>query len=145
VSKTHIVIHHSASADTSSVNAQDIRRWHKERRWRDIGYHLVIERVGTQYEAIIGRPFTEAGAHCANGGMNHRGVGVCFVGDFDKDRPDPEMLRFGARHLRAICEMLAIPIERSAIVGHKEVPGASTACPGRHFPMDTLVALVRAA
>jgi N-acetylmuramoyl-L-alanine amidase len=141
--KTHVVIHHSASADTSAVNAQDIRRWHSERRWRDIGYHLVIERIGDRYEAVIGRPFTEVGAHCAAGDMNRRGIGVCFVGNYETTRPDMEMLRFGARHIRSICEQFGIVMDRRQIVGHGEVPGAATACPGKHFNLDTLVALVR--
>ncbi len=33
--------------------------------WRDIGYHLGIERVGDKYEVLPGRPECERDAHCA--------------------------------------------------------------------------------
>ena len=50
--------------------------WHvEERKWSDIGYHLIIHRRGDIAE---GRPIDRAGAHCR--GANKHSVGIASVG-----------------------------------------------------------------
>jgi N-acetylmuramoyl-L-alanine amidase len=141
--KSMIVMHHSASHDGLGVNAQEIRRWHKDAGWSDTGYQFLIEMVNGRPEMLAGRGLMEAGAHCRHDNMNSRSVGVCVVGNYEITVPSEELLLFTARHVRNLCQALNITPTRKTIVGHGEVKGASTLCPGKHFPLDTLVRYVR--
>ncbi len=66
------IIHCSASMHG---DVKEIRRWHIERGWADIGYHYVIRQDG---EVEVGRLLHEVGAHCA--GHNADSVGTCLIG-----------------------------------------------------------------
>ena len=70
-----IIVHHSASHPDSTTR-ELIEAWHKERGFRCIGYHGVIECGG---EMRPGRPFNQQGAHCL--GWNDRALGICVTGD----------------------------------------------------------------
>lgn len=67
-----LIIHCSDSAHDHH-GVEEIRRWHKERGWTDIGYHYVIERSG---ELKKGR-LTYPGAHTL--GQNNE-TGICICG-----------------------------------------------------------------
>ena len=41
-----IIIHCSATPEGRDVKADEIKQWHKDRGWSDIGYHFVIELDG---------------------------------------------------------------------------------------------------
>ena len=82
-----IVVHCSATRAGQDVKASDIDKWHKERGFKWIGYHFVVDLDGT-IEA--GRPLTMSGAHCNTSGLsgrvyNSHSIGVCYVGGLDKD------------------------------------------------------------
>lgn len=82
-----IVVHCSATRAGQDVKASDIDKWHKERGFKCIGYHFVVDLDGT-IEA--GRPLTMSGAHCNTSGLsgrvyNSHSIGVCYVGGLDKD------------------------------------------------------------
>ena len=70
-----IIIHCSDSPEGRNDTAADIRRWHKARGFRDIGYHYVIDLDGTVEE---GRPLTQSGAHCTD--HNSHSIGICYIG-----------------------------------------------------------------
>lgn len=70
----YIVFHTSASGD-QDIGAKEIREWHKEKGWSDIGYHYVIRRDGTIEQ---GRPLEKIGAHVR--GYNSRSIGICMIG-----------------------------------------------------------------
>jgi len=110
--------------------------------WRDCGYHLGIELVDDHYEALLGRPFDDDGAHCYQDGMNRIGLGVCLVGNFDQAAPSPVMLAFTARHLRAIMSDLAIPVDGEHVRMHRQHATYKT-CPGELFPYDSFLKLLR--
>jgi hypothetical protein len=76
-SKTNWIVLHCSATRASQVNigAKDIRRWHKDKGWADIGYHYVIKRDGTLEK---GRALDAVGAHVE--GHNSDSVGVCLVG-----------------------------------------------------------------
>jgi len=69
------IIHCSDSPDDRDVDAAEIKRWHLERGWADIGYHFVIRRNG---DIEGGRPLAQPGAHCE--GHNRDSIGTCLVG-----------------------------------------------------------------
>ena len=70
-----IIIHCSDSPEGRNDKAEDIRKWHKQRGFKDIGYHYVIDLDGTVEQ---GRPIEQAGAHCT--GHNAHSIGICYIG-----------------------------------------------------------------
>ncbi len=128
----YIIIHHSA---TTQGNAETFRRAHKAKGWRDIGYHYVIGN-GTYSgdgEVETGRTEAEDGAHCSADGMNRKSIGICLVGDFDKQKPTPAQIEALEQLCRDIMNRHKIPA--SKVLGHGEVKGAATNCPGKNFDM----------
>ncbi|MEM7557477.1 MAG: N-acetylmuramoyl-L-alanine amidase [Cyanobacteria bacterium P01_A01_bin.84] len=73
---TKLITHCSATPNDRDVSVKDIRNWHKQRGWSDIGYHYVIYRNGLVEN---GRPVEKIGAHCK--GQNTGSIGVCLIGD----------------------------------------------------------------
>lgn len=71
----YIVVHGSFTPPEMDIGVEEIRKWHTEKGWDDIGYHLVIRRDGT-IEA--GREESLVGAHTL--GYNHNSYGICLVG-----------------------------------------------------------------
>ena len=55
---TMIILHCSATREGQDVKAADIKHWHKDRGFDDIGYHYVIDLDGTiekgRDEALVG-------------------------------------------------------------------------------------------
>jgi len=128
----YIIIHHSA---TAQGDAETFRKAHRAKGWRDIGYHYVIGN-GTYSgdgEVETGRPENESGAHCSADGMNFKSIGICLVGNFDIDKPTPAQMDALEKLCRDIMKRHDIP--PSKVLGHGEVKGAATNCPGRHFDM----------
>ena len=76
-----IFLHCSATPEGQDVKMETIREWHvKGNKWKDIGYHYVIELDG---EVREGRPVQEMGAHCS--GQNADSIGICYVGGMTSD------------------------------------------------------------
>ncbi len=123
-----IVIHCSATPPTMDIGAKEIRSWHvNERKWRDIGYHFVVRRSG---EVEIGRPIEMQGAHAR--GHNSTSVGVCWVGGTDSDmNPENNMTKPQEAELWCTVQnlMLIYGIKKDQVVGHRDLPGVSKACP----------------
>lgn len=70
-----IIVHCTATKAGQSFDVEDVRRWHLQRNFRDIGYHFLVLLDGTVQQ---GRTIAEVGAHCT--GHNTRSIGVCYVG-----------------------------------------------------------------
>jgi len=146
----YVIIHHSITKDGLVADWEAIRRYHKETNgWSDIGYHYGIERVGGGLSLQIGRPESETGAHCKEMHMNLKSLGICVVGNFDLAPPGLEIMRFLADIVRRKVAEYGIPV--NAVLGHREVglmagydwrKGQYKSCPGRHFQMDVLRAML---
>lgn len=76
---SEIILHCSATPEGKDFKAKDIRKWHKERGWQDIGYHFVVDLDGTIEK---GRDIDKIGAHCLN--HNANSIGICYIGGCDK-------------------------------------------------------------
>lgn len=89
---TNIIVHCS---DSEYGNVNVIRQWHKQRGWKDIGYHFVILNGNVGGGLVLpaldgsiecGRPIdgdafiedNEIGAHAL--GYNDRSIGICVIG-----------------------------------------------------------------
>jgi len=141
-----IVIHHSGSTRGS---ASSFDAWHRNgRHWDELGYHFVIGN-GTgsgdgQVEVGSRWPKQKHGAHCRVGDneeYNYFGIGICLVGNFDRERPSEAQ----AAALCRLVDYLAARyrIDDAHIIGHGMV--GDTRCPGRCFSLDAFLARLRAA
>lgn len=75
-----IIVHCTATRAGQRFTVVDVRKWHLERGFNDIGYHFLVLLDGTIQS---GRPIDKTGAHCK--GHNQNSIGVCYVGGLDKD------------------------------------------------------------
>ena len=118
-----IIIHCTATKPLAHINVNDVRRWHRERGFSDIGYHYLILVDGT---VEVGRPLSSVGAHCK--GHNAHSIGVCYVGGLN-DKGKPADTRTPAQ--RAALRNLLITLKRqypnAIIYGHRDF--AAKACP----------------
>jgi N-acetylmuramoyl-L-alanine amidase len=120
-----LVVHCSASPVTAKVNASVIDRWHRERGFRKIGYHFVINRDG---KVETGRALNEIGAHVE--GYNAISVGVCLVGGVDANqKPEDNFTPTQKTALATLLADLLKKFPRAEIVGHRDIPGVRKDCP----------------
>lgn len=133
-----IIVHCSATkpewmADApTSAKVAEIRRWHvKDRGWKDIGYHYLIDRNGA---VATGRPVEQVGAHVS--GHNTGTIGVCLIGGFGSNENDQFSEHFSWQQEKALRTLLADL--RKQFPGVKKVTGhnqyAAKACPGFSVP-----------
>lgn len=112
-----IIVHCSATPEGKDFTIDDIRRWHLEKGYSDIGYHFVIYRDGSIHR---GRPLDQAGAHCK--GHNANSIGVCYIGGLDakgdkaKDTRTPQQIE----SLIELLQALKVVFGDLAIVGHHD-------------------------
>lgn len=136
----YVVVHHSETRDGVWKDWDAIRKYHKEvKGWRDIGYHYGIELVGEDLIIQQGRTPETVGAHCNEGGMNAKSLGICVVGNFDNKPPTEPVLAVLRGLVKSIQDTYNIPANR--VLGHKEAQvamgGVATkTCPGSQFNMD---------
>lgn len=135
----YIIVHHTA---TDIGKAYAIHRSHHDRGfWNGLGYHFLIDN-GTlgkgdgQIEESPRWVKQQQGAHCKAGGMNDKGIGVALVGNFDLDMPTSRQLESLNYLLKTLCQYYKIPA--SNILGHRDVEGSATDCPGKRFPWPTV-------
>jgi len=74
---TRCTFHVSDSPVNRGDKAEQIELWHKQRGFKEIGYHLVILPNG---DIQIGRNINKVGAHV--GGFNTGNLGICLIGGF---------------------------------------------------------------
>ena len=118
-----IIVHCTATKAGQHFDVNDVRRWHLQRKFKDIGYHFLVLLDGTVQQ---GRPIAEAGAHCT--GHNTNSIGVCYVGGLDAsgnpaDTRTPEQRQ-------ALCNLLTTlkkQFPTAVIHGHRDF--AAKACP----------------
>jgi len=128
-----IMLHHSLTKDSETVSWSAIRRYHTEDMgWHDIGYHYGIELVGPYYEVLLGRMPTYYGAHCKQGGMNQRSLGICLVGNFDEKPPPLAQWNKAVEFVHSLLEIYNISIDR--IFAHNQYATYKT-CPGKMFSL----------
>ncbi|MCF7916334.1 MAG: N-acetylmuramoyl-L-alanine amidase [Candidatus Omnitrophica bacterium] len=131
----YIIIHHSA---TDMGNALAFNRYHNLRGFtRGLGYHFVIDngtkgKFDGQIEVSPRWLKKQDGAHCRAGGMNCKAIGVCLVGNFNSGKITQKQMDSLVYLVNKLSNYYQIP--KSNILGHGQVRGAQTDCPGKKFP-----------
>ena len=118
----HIVLHHAAAIKCS---ADDIHRIHISNGWTGIGYHFYIRKDGSVYE---GRPIGTKGAHVE--GQNSKSIGICFEGNFEKEKMLPEQINAG----KELVSYIKNSYPFVTVKKHSDLN--ATVCPGKNFPFD---------
>ena len=129
---TGIIIHCTATradwwaSKRTSQKVAEIRRWHKDKGWADIGYHFLIDRDGT---VAKGRDLSRTGAHVK--GHNTGTIGVSLFGGHGSAETDQFSDNFTPEQdtaLRGLLIDLQGKFGPVPITGHNEY--AAKACPG---------------
>lgn len=128
---THIVIHAADTPAEMDIGAAEIRRWHLERGWSDIGYHYVVRREGVLETGRDldgdGEVLDETGAHVL--GHNRGTLGICLVGGRGPDgQPDCNFTAAQWASLEALVDYLVGRFPRADVCGHRDLDPAK-ACP----------------
>lgn len=124
-----IIVHCSATPPGMDIGVDEIRQWHTDRGWSDIGYHFVITRNG---DIQHGRPINLAGAHVK--GMNANSIGVCLVGGSNADDLKKSEANFTIEQYCALTDLTerlkkGYGIKSVDIMGHRDVPEVKKDCP----------------
>ena len=120
-----IIVHCTATAEGKDYDVEDIRRWHKQQGWSDVGYHYVVLRNG---HVQVGRDVDLIGAHCQ--GHNMHSIGVVYVGGCSSDGKTPKDTRTDLQKAALLSLLLALrhTYPKAVIVGHRDYDKGK-ACP----------------
>lgn len=135
----YIVIHNSG---TRQGNARVFDHYHRRVRRMPNGmaYQFVIGNgngsgngrieVGSRWSNQL------PGGHCASDYINNIAIGICLVGDFNRDNPTraqlaslEELINYLRKRVGRVDRQLA------QVKGHREINPRPTDCPGRRFPL----------
>lgn len=123
---TEIIVHCSATPEGKDYTVLDIRKWHKQQGWSDIGYHYVIYRNG---HVEPGRDVDIIGAHCE--GHNAHSIGVCYIGGVARDgktQKDTRTLAQKAAIISVLTELRQM-YPQAKIYGHRDFDKHGKTCP----------------
>lgn len=111
-----IVIHCSATKENKDYSAEDIKKWHFQRGFKDIGYHFIIKLDGT---VEIGRPLNKIGAHVTN--HNTGSIGICYIGGLSsKDKPKDTRTDKQKQSLKDLVNTLKTLLNIPKVLGHRD-------------------------
>lgn len=124
---TTLTIHHTVSPPDRSI--ESIAAYHVDSNdWPGIGYHFVLKDDGRIYQTnYLTTKSYHAGSTAAPGDENFWSVGIALQGDFTNN-PPPQAQLDAARQLVAYLRGELANV--ADVLGHRQMPGASTACPG---------------
>lgn len=124
-STKYLVVHCAATKPTMDIGLREIRQWHREQGWLDIGYHFVIRRDGTVEK---GREVGVIGSHVK--GHNHESVGICLAGGINaQGKPENNFTPEQFAALDALLwELQTTLYPEATVLGHRELDSGK-ACP----------------
>lgn len=121
---TEIIIHCTATTEGCNFTVNDIRKWHIERGFDDIGYHWIIYLDGSVHQ---GRLESIIGAHCH--GHNNNSIGICYVGGLDSmGKPKNTLNTEQEKSLKDLCNNLIKKYPNAEIHGHNEFSSKDCPC-----------------
>lgn len=128
-----IIIHHSFTSKNLDTNKtiQSISRNHKERLHQPqsktglyAAYHYII---GGNGKIVHTRLNDEIGYHASNWPVNKTSIGICLLGNFDSETPNPSQLWA----LRDLVKAIKSKYYIREVSGHRKY--SSKSCPGKNF------------
>ena len=132
-----IIIHCTATrpnwweGKSSEEKVDEVRRWHLDKGWSDIGYHYLIDRNGT---IIEGRPLDRTGAHVKD--HNAGTIGISLFGGHGSSAGDKFYDHFTEDQEKSLKRLILDLRNRfpsiTKISGHNQY--AAKACPGFSVP-----------
>jgi len=138
----YVIVHNSG---TRQGNARIFDYYHRyvRRMPNGLAYHFVIGN-GTSSgngQIEIGNRWVRQlnGGHVHSDYLNYISIGICLVGDFNRDLPtkaEYEALDELIRYLRR--RVGKVDGNYSIVRGHKEINPRPTDCPGNRFPLNWL-------
>ena len=141
---THIVIHHTATDQGSAFSVDGL---HHQRGWENgLGYDFLIDN-GTRGKTIgqieVGPRWMKQmdGAHTKQGDWNKKAIGIAVVGNYSETGLPDKMADQLVFLVTTLKTFYRIPDQN--IVGHRDVPGAATECPGKFFPWNEFKRRIR--
>lgn len=134
----YIVVHNSG---TRQGNAKAFDYYHTNVRKMPNGlaYHFVIGNgTSTGNGAIeIGNRWIHQinGGHVHSDYLNNIALGICFVGDFNRDKPTTQQLEALDELIRYLRRRVGKTDRKVAVVkAHRDINPRPTDCPGDRFP-----------
>jgi LysM repeat protein len=133
----YIVVHHSGS---DSGNAKIFDYYHRSRGMENgLAYHFVIGNGSESGDGEIevgGRwPKQLKGGHLRSDEQNELAIGICLVGNFDKDRPTRKQIAALIELVNYLNKrVVAAGYPRPKFVLHRDINIRPTDCPGKNFP-----------
>jgi LysM repeat protein len=135
----YIVVHHSATREGS---ARSMEIYHRQKRHMENGlaYHFVIGngRGMPDGQIVIGDRWKRQikGGHLASERLNEISIGICLVGNYERDRPT-------VQQMRSLYALVGYLMQRTrngsgAVKTHRQINTKPTQCPGRNFPETQL-------
>jgi len=138
----YIVVHNSGTRQ-GNAKAFDYYHLHVRKMPNGLAYHFVIGN-GTSTgdgEIEIGNRWKRQinGGHVHSDYLNNIALGICLVGDFNRDTPSKNQLEACDELIRYLRQRVGKINGQQAIVKpHREInpPRWPTDCPGAHFPYN---------
>lgn len=143
----YIVLHHSATS-AGSVNA--FHEFHTKQGYGGIAYHFVIGNGNGMRDGEVQETFRwskqMSGTHVSVNSWQHNvfGVGICLVGNLEKQKPTSAQLLALKKLIRRLQD--EHNIRANNVFGHRHVPyddepkhTEKTACPGKKLRMDSIL------
>lgn len=120
-----IIVHCTATPAGRDVAVAEIDLWHRQRGFKGIGYHYVVDLGGVVH---AGRSVEEIGAHCR--GYNRGSIGVAYVGGLSADGKMPADTRTDAQKvaLRAFVNELKRIYPDATVHPHSEFAAKACTC-----------------
>lgn len=139
----YVVLHHSAHP---AGGLGQIDRDHRDRLGTDgCGYHFVVGNGTESPDGLVevARRWSEqkAGVHCRDcptPEANEYGIGICLVGNFEDAPPSARQVEAARVLVAYLQDRFDIPAENVRV--HNSLSRSATACPGRHFPSEAILA-----
>lgn len=124
-----VVLHHTGS-DDPAITPQQLAELHvkdPKHQWPGIGFHYFIGADGAIQQT---NRLDTVCFHVVNN--NPSSVGIVLAGRFDAAGPSAEQISSTAALLAWLLQELRLPME--SILGHSELAGQETDCPGAAWP-----------
>lgn len=136
-----IIIHCAYTKPSMDIGVAEIRQWHLDRGWVDIGYQYVIRRNGRVEKGRDldgdGNVDEETGAHTL--GHNKDSIGICLVGGMNAEgKPDSNFTFAQFVSLRNLVDNLMVVHNYPSLHGHRDYANKECPCFDVHEFFDGL-------